>query len=98
MPKFGIEREVRVCDPCFDQYGPKEQDSPRPHQPSKKKLESDLPEEYLASALSQQVLVTSFFRKLTDDADDLLVISRQGALKKVTFSALVARGLYSHVS
>eukprot|EP00093_Oithona_nana_P002085 02085.XXX_5448_7795_1 [CDS] Oithona nana genome sequencing. len=53
LPKFGIEREVRVCDPCFDQYGPKDQDSPRPHQPTKKK-ESDLPEEYLASALSQQ--------------------------------------------
>jgi len=55
LPKFGIEREVRVCDPCFDQYGPKDQDSPRPHQPTKKK-ESDLPEEYLASALSQQVI------------------------------------------
>ena len=52
LPKFGIEREVRVCDTCFDQYGPKDE-SPRPHQPAKK--EADLPAEYLASALSQQV-------------------------------------------
>ena len=23
IPKIGIEREVRVCDPCFDEINPK---------------------------------------------------------------------------
>lgn len=60
LPKFGIEREVRVCDPCFEQYGPKEENSPRHRshatvQSSKKSDEStDLPAEYLASPLSKQ--------------------------------------------
>merc|ERR1719350_1851734 len=35
LPKFGIEREVRVCDSCFDQYGPKEEKA-------KKKQTSDM--------------------------------------------------------
>ena len=30
LPKFGIEREVRVCDSCFDQYGPKEEEGGSP--------------------------------------------------------------------
>merc|ERR1711971_1126965 len=55
LPKFGIEREVRVCDPCFDLYGPKEEAGARPPaQQQKKKTEGDLPAEYLASALSKQ--------------------------------------------
>jgi len=57
LPKFGIEREVRVCDSCFDQYGPKEEDSPihqaKPQGPMGMK-EPDLPAEYLASPLSKQ--------------------------------------------
>ena len=28
LPKFGIEREVRVCDSCYDKYGPKDEDAP----------------------------------------------------------------------
>ena len=28
LPKFGIEREVRVCDSCFEQYGPAEEEQP----------------------------------------------------------------------
>ncbi|XP_062594455.1 hepatocyte growth factor-regulated tyrosine kinase substrate-like [Saccostrea cucullata] len=45
IPKFGIEREVRVCDSCYDKI----------QQPTKKKeSDSELPAEYLASPLSKQ--------------------------------------------
>ncbi|XP_069124186.1 hepatocyte growth factor-regulated tyrosine kinase substrate-like isoform X2 [Argopecten irradians] len=47
IPKFGIEREVRVCDSCYDSI----------NKPSSKKSEGgedDLPAEYLASPLSKQ--------------------------------------------
>jgi len=58
LPKFGIEREVRVCDSCFDQFGPKDEDSPIHQQKQAAAAgtgkESDLPEEYLASPLSKQ--------------------------------------------
>ena len=49
--------QVRVCDTCFDQFGPKEEAGARApvQQQSKKKQESDLPAEYLASALAKQV-------------------------------------------
>jgi len=65
LPKFGIEREVRVCDACYDKYGPKDEaDSPQ-HQPKQlpplnssigamKEGASSLPEEYLSSPLSKQ--------------------------------------------
>ncbi len=33
LPKFGIEREVRVCDACFDKYGPKDENDSPQHQP-----------------------------------------------------------------
>ena len=32
LPKFGIEREVRVCDSCFDQFGPKEEEGSPTHE------------------------------------------------------------------
>ncbi|KAG5675178.1 hypothetical protein PVAND_005103 [Polypedilum vanderplanki] len=48
LPKFGIEKEVRVCDGCFDMLQ-------KPSSAvSAKKEEEDLPAEYLASSLSQQ--------------------------------------------
>eukprot|EP00088_Acartia_fossae_P031734 TRINITY_DN3254_c0_g1_i4.p1 TRINITY_DN3254_c0_g1~~TRINITY_DN3254_c0_g1_i4.p1 ORF type:complete len:904 (+),score=342.00 TRINITY_DN3254_c0_g1_i4:37-2748(+) len=66
LPKFGIEREVRVCDSCFDKYGPKDETegggttSPQ-HQPKQAPLnlqaamkEVGLPEEYISSPLSKQ--------------------------------------------
>jgi len=46
LPRYGIEREVRVCDVCFD----KVTKAPR----SSKDKDSDLPAEYLASPLSKQ--------------------------------------------
>jgi len=53
LPKFGIEREVRVCDSCFAQYGPSASDTPTsPKQETADK--DDLPAEYLASPLSKQ--------------------------------------------
>lgn len=45
IPKFGIEREVRVCDSCYDQINK--------GGPATKK-EDDLPLEYLTSPLSKQ--------------------------------------------
>ncbi|XP_043218691.1 hepatocyte growth factor-regulated tyrosine kinase substrate-like isoform X2 [Amphibalanus amphitrite] len=59
IPKFGIEREVRVCDSCFEQInrpgggsggGP----SPKNKPAASSTTESDLPPEYLASPLSKQ--------------------------------------------
>ncbi|KAF0305041.1 Hepatocyte growth factor-regulated tyrosine kinase substrate [Amphibalanus amphitrite] len=59
IPKFGIEREVRVCDSCFEQInrpgggsggGP----SPKNKPAASSSTESDLPPEYLASPLSKQ--------------------------------------------
>jgi len=65
LPKFGIEREVRVCDACFDKYGPKDETESPQHQPKQlpplnsniaamKEGASSLPEEYLSSPLSKQ--------------------------------------------
>lgn len=47
IPRFGIEKEVRVCDGCYDQLQ-------KPAAPVTKKDEDELPAEYLASSLSQQ--------------------------------------------
>eukprot|EP00090_Calanus_glacialis_P042474 TRINITY_DN7532_c0_g1_i3.p1 TRINITY_DN7532_c0_g1~~TRINITY_DN7532_c0_g1_i3.p1 ORF type:complete len:761 (+),score=322.19 TRINITY_DN7532_c0_g1_i3:35-2317(+) len=56
LPKFGIEREVRVCDSCFDQHGPSASETPTSPVSGEKKeaVTSDLPAEYLASPLSKQ--------------------------------------------
>ena len=62
--------QVRVCDSCFDKYGPKEgavvaggSISPLPPaQPGGK--ETDLPAEYLASPLSKQSQVPIWPRHL----------------------------------
>ncbi|XP_076800622.1 hepatocyte growth factor-regulated tyrosine kinase substrate-like isoform X1 [Clavelina lepadiformis] len=45
IPKFGIEKEVRVCDSCYNTLKISAKSS---------KLESDLPAEYLSSALAKQ--------------------------------------------
>ncbi|XP_071108372.1 hepatocyte growth factor-regulated tyrosine kinase substrate-like isoform X1 [Haliotis cracherodii] len=44
IPRFGIEREVRVCDACFDKL----------NKPTAKAGSDELPPEYLASPLSKQ--------------------------------------------
>ncbi|KAL4648717.1 hepatocyte growth factor-regulated tyrosine kinase substrate-like isoform X1 [Arapaima gigas] len=48
IPKFGIEREVRVCEPCFELLN-KKGEGKAPSGGS-----ADLPPEYLTSPLSQQ--------------------------------------------
>lgn len=48
LPKFGIEKEVRVCDGCYDQLK-----SAKPLA-TKKSEEEELPAEYLTSSLAQQ--------------------------------------------
>ncbi len=82
LPKFGIEKEVRVCDSCYEEYGPKDgqnaaassASSSHSNSPAKaragsrgqqhggsggggggKAADSELPAEYLASSLAQQV-------------------------------------------
>ncbi|XP_011307176.1 hepatocyte growth factor-regulated tyrosine kinase substrate [Fopius arisanus] len=45
LPKYGIEKPVRVCDACFEHVN-------RPSSANSK--ESDLPVEYLSSSLAQQ--------------------------------------------
>ncbi|KOC59040.1 Hepatocyte growth factor-regulated tyrosine kinase substrate [Habropoda laboriosa] len=45
LPKFGIEKEVRVCEACYEQI----------NKPSTTQIkEADLPAEYLKSSLAQQ--------------------------------------------
>uniref|UniRef100_A0A8C5QTK7 Hepatocyte growth factor-regulated tyrosine kinase substrate n=1 Tax=Leptobrachium leishanense TaxID=445787 RepID=A0A8C5QTK7_9ANUR len=46
IPKFGIEKEVRVCEPCFEQLNKKGEGKPA--------SSGELPPEYLTSPLSQQ--------------------------------------------
>ncbi|XP_015596295.1 hepatocyte growth factor-regulated tyrosine kinase substrate isoform X2 [Cephus cinctus] len=45
LPKFGIEKEVRVCEACYDQVNKPTTTAPK---------ETDLPAEYLNSSLAQQ--------------------------------------------
>ncbi|XP_030064529.1 hepatocyte growth factor-regulated tyrosine kinase substrate isoform X3 [Microcaecilia unicolor] len=47
IPKFGIEKEVRVCEPCYEQLNKKAADG-------KPVSGTELPPEYLTSPLSQQ--------------------------------------------
>ncbi|CAG9773958.1 unnamed protein product [Ceutorhynchus assimilis] len=48
LPKFGIEKEVRVCDTCFEK-------ATKPvTAPKSPKQEYELPPEYLSSSLAQQ--------------------------------------------
>ncbi|XP_018409151.1 PREDICTED: hepatocyte growth factor-regulated tyrosine kinase substrate isoform X2 [Nanorana parkeri] len=46
IPKFGIEKEVRVCEPCYEQLNKKGE--------GKSATSGELPPEYLTSPLSQQ--------------------------------------------
>uniref|UniRef100_A0A452UMW9 Hepatocyte growth factor-regulated tyrosine kinase substrate n=1 Tax=Ursus maritimus TaxID=29073 RepID=A0A452UMW9_URSMA len=46
IPKFGIEKEVRVCEPCYEQLNKKAE--------GKASSTTELPPEYLTSPLSQQ--------------------------------------------
>lgn len=50
IPKFGIEKEVRVCDRCFDQLQKSSASTPS-------SKEDELPQEYLKSSLAQQTQV-----------------------------------------
>ncbi|XP_054743556.1 hepatocyte growth factor-regulated tyrosine kinase substrate isoform X1 [Anastrepha obliqua] len=57
LPKFGIEKDVRICDGCYTLLQ-------RPNsKPALRAAESDLPAEYLNSSLSQQVQVSTPPRK-----------------------------------
>uniref|UniRef100_A0A182P671 Hepatocyte growth factor-regulated tyrosine kinase substrate n=1 Tax=Anopheles epiroticus TaxID=199890 RepID=A0A182P671_9DIPT len=49
LPKFGIEKEVRVCDGCYGQL-----QRPTATLTKKSTEEEDLPAEYLSSSLAQQ--------------------------------------------
>ncbi|KAF4522709.1 hypothetical protein B566_EDAN012726 [Ephemera danica] len=54
LPKFGIEKEVRVCEACFDKFN-------KPTTTAAVKHETDLPPEYLTSSLAQQMQVCHGF-------------------------------------
>ncbi|CAH1995765.1 unnamed protein product [Acanthoscelides obtectus] len=47
LPKYGIEKEVRVCDSCFEQ-------ATKPSTTKPSKADTELPPEYLKSSLAQQ--------------------------------------------
>uniref|UniRef100_A0A673JT72 Hepatocyte growth factor-regulated tyrosine kinase substrate n=1 Tax=Sinocyclocheilus rhinocerous TaxID=307959 RepID=A0A673JT72_9TELE len=57
IPKFGIEKEVRVCEPCFELLNNHPSLSPPPRKAEGKATSAgqpELPPEYLTSPLSQQ--------------------------------------------
>ncbi|KAM4598528.1 hepatocyte growth factor-regulated tyrosine kinase substrate isoform 3-T3 [Polymixia lowei] len=57
IPKFGIEKEVRVCEPCFELLNNHPSLSPPPRKAEGKAPSAgpaELPPEYLTSPLSQQ--------------------------------------------
>lgn len=51
LPKFGIEKEVRVCEACYMTLH-------APTTNTARNNDSDLPAEYLSSSLAQQSQVT----------------------------------------
>ena len=61
---------MRVCDSCYEEYGPKEGEGApgaetSPMKTKKEALDSDLPAEYLASPLAQQVCLQSEQSRIT---------------------------------
>ncbi|XP_076866192.1 hepatocyte growth factor-regulated tyrosine kinase substrate isoform X3 [Brachyhypopomus gauderio] len=58
IPKFGIEKEVRVCEPCFELLNNQPSLSPPPRKVEGKTSgaggQTELPPEYLTSPLAQQ--------------------------------------------
>lgn len=55
IPQYGIEREVRVCDPCFYKLNPSASKNEEGSKKSDKvSTDSDLPPEYLSSSLSRE--------------------------------------------
>ncbi|CAG2063062.1 unnamed protein product, partial [Timema podura] len=53
VPKFGFEKEVRVCEACYDSIN-KPTTTPGPTTATAVKGEGDLPPEYVSSSLAQQ--------------------------------------------
>ena len=61
---------MRVCDSCYEEYGPKEGEGApgaetSPMKTKEEALDSDLPAEYLASPLAQQVCLQSEQSRIT---------------------------------
>lgn len=54
LPKYGIEKEVRVCDGCYDQLQKPSTATTPSSGGSSKKDDDELPAEYLTSSLAQQ--------------------------------------------
>ncbi|XP_021561853.1 hepatocyte growth factor-regulated tyrosine kinase substrate isoform X3 [Carlito syrichta] len=55
IPKFGIEKEVRVCEPCYEQLNKKAE--------GKAASTTELPPEYLTSPLSQQSQLARYLNR-----------------------------------
>ncbi|XP_023677772.1 hepatocyte growth factor-regulated tyrosine kinase substrate isoform X1 [Paramormyrops kingsleyae] len=62
IPKFGIEKEVRVCEPCFELLNKKAEGKGTAGAPA------ELPPEYLTSPLSQQSQVVVTMPPKRDEA------------------------------
>ncbi|XP_055357884.1 hepatocyte growth factor-regulated tyrosine kinase substrate-like [Paramacrobiotus metropolitanus] len=54
LPKYGIEKEVRVCDSCYDQLNVSKPSSTTAVTKKDADKENDLPVEYLNSALAKE--------------------------------------------
>ncbi len=73
IPKFGIEKEVRVCDPCFDKL--KSNPSSITNQPLLEDDPNVLPIEYLSSPLSKQKQVTNIQVKSEEEFEEELQLA-----------------------
>lgn len=54
IPRFGLEKEVRVCEACWEKLGQTKGASTSPVQKSSAPVDGELPSEYVASTLAQQ--------------------------------------------
>lgn len=80
IPQYGIEREVRVCDPCFYKINPsagKSEESSTSKKSDSASSDSDLPAEYLNSPLSRenQVPAKKSEQEIRDEEEEELQLA-----------------------
>ncbi|CAH3040159.1 unnamed protein product [Pocillopora meandrina] len=110
IPHYGIEREVRVCDPCFYKINPSagksEEGSSKKSDKEKKSADSDLPAEYLNSPLSResQVPTKKTEQEIKDEEEEelqlamALSLSEEEATKDMRARPSIKSSSYNVVS
>ncbi|XP_072044628.1 hepatocyte growth factor-regulated tyrosine kinase substrate-like [Amphiura filiformis] len=110
IPKFGIEKAVRVCEPCYDKLTSK---TPGGTPGPAGTKESDLPAEYLNSPLAQQSQLPPQKSEIEiqeeeelqlamalslDEAENKHLLKKDGSSSAVTSSSAPASSTYSNTS